>query len=534
MKRDARRAAVLLSSILVLAACGGGDSSDTPAPPLPPPPETPGVAIPPGQIERAVAEVDAIAERVMAQTGVPGMAVAVVRDGVTVHARGYGVRRVGDEAPVDADTVFQLASVSKSVGATVVAQQVGAGAIRWDTPVVRHLPWFALAQPDVTAQITVGDLYSHRSGLPEHAGDDLELLGYSRHEVLERLRLLPLAPFRVTYEYTNFGLTAGAEAVAAAAGSDWASLSQSVLYGPLGMSSTSSRFADFMARPNRAANHAVQSGAFVPVYQREPDAQSPAGGVSSSARDMARWIALVLGNGTFEGREIVPSAALLPAITPQMVSAPPADAQARAGFYGYGFNVSTQPSGRMMLGHSGAFSAGAGTSFALLPSVGVGIVVLTNAAPVGAAEAVSMEFIDRVQFGTSTRDWMAALRENMAPMVRPWGRYAGQTPPADAQPARTLTAYEGTYTQAYFGDARVELRGEQLVLVLGPDAVTYPLRHWDGDTFVFDLAPPPGLAVGDTEPEGSVSAATFTPGPSGLAATLELEYFHAGGAFVRR
>ena len=103
--------------------------------------------------------------------------------------------------------------------------------------------------------MTIGDLYSHRSGLPDHAGDELEDLGYDRRQVLERLKYLPLAPFRITYAYTNFGLTAAAEAVAAAAGKSWEDLSDEVLYRPLGMTSTSSRFADFMARPDHAVGH---------------------------------------------------------------------------------------------------------------------------------------------------------------------------------------------------------------------------------------------------------------------------------------
>src|SRR5690606_10816515 len=133
------------------------------------------------------------------------------------------------------------------VGATVVAAQVGRGVLSWDTPVVKHLPWFALHDPVATAQVTVGDLYAHRSGLPDHAGDDLEDLGYDRRQILERLRFLPTKPLRSHYAYTNFGLTAGAEAVAAASGVAWEALSDQVIYGPLGMHSTSSLYTDFIA-----------------------------------------------------------------------------------------------------------------------------------------------------------------------------------------------------------------------------------------------------------------------------------------------
>src|SRR5690606_681370 len=158
----------------------------------------------------------------------------------------------------------------------------------------------------------VGDLYAHRSGLPDHGGDDLELAGYGRKQVLERLHYLPTEPLRTHYAYTNFGLTGAAEAVATASGTDWESLSEQVLYRPLAMDATSSRYADFMARSNRASSHVLTNGAFQVSPQRQPDAQSPAGGVSSSVNDMSKWMALMLHEGEYQGKRIVPRDALLP------------------------------------------------------------------------------------------------------------------------------------------------------------------------------------------------------------------------------
>src|SRR5699024_10846385 len=152
-----------------------------------------------------------------------------------------------------------------------------------------------------------------------------EDLGYDRRYVLERLAQLPLAPFRINYAYTNFGVTAAAEAVAANAERSWAELSEQVLYQPLGMASTSSRFADYQSRPDRADGHIHIDDSYQPLYLRNADAESPAGGVSSSVNDMARWLSMVLANGTFEDRQIVDADALLPAISPQIVSSPPAE-----------------------------------------------------------------------------------------------------------------------------------------------------------------------------------------------------------------
>ncbi len=488
-----------------------------------PPPQVSGVPIPEGQVAAAVSGVDGLVADIMARTGVPGVAVAVVAPQALL-TKGYGVRETGKPGAIDPDTVFQLASVSKSVGATVVATQVTAGKVGWDSRMGDLLPWFRLKEPAVSAMLTVGDLYSHRSGLPDHAGDDLEDLGFDRRAILERLGLLPLAPFRDSYAYTNFGLTAGAMAVAAAAGTDWDTLSEETVYGPLGMTRTSSRFDDYIHRDNRAVPHVRLDGRWVARYQRQPDAQTPAGGVSSSAADMARWMQLVLGDGTVAGERLIDPAALLPALSPQSVSAPPATPDSRAGFYGFGFGVDVTPAGRVRLNHSGAFALGAATTFMMLPSAGVGITVLTNGAPVGAPEAIAFGFLDLVQFGRVTRDWYTVLAPLFEGMSAPFGTLAGKEPPADPAPSMPLETYAGSYDNPYYGPLTVRVGDAGLVLGAGPAGTHWPLQHWDGNTFFFE----PG---GENAEPGSRSAVTFNPGRS--AVTVEF-WDEAGlGTFLR-
>jgi CubicO group peptidase (beta-lactamase class C family) len=487
-----------------------------------PPPQVAGVPIPDGQIERAVGQLDASAQAILERSGVPGLAVAVVRDGKTVYARGFGVRKIGERAPVDADTVFQIASLSKSIGATVVAHQVGAGVVKWSTPLVTLLPWFELNDPWITAHVTIGDMYAHRSGLPDHAGDDLEDLGYDRRQILQRLRFAPLHAFRDDYAYTNFGLTAAAEAVAVASGRDWATLSDELLDRPLGMSATSSRYADYAARDNRAFLHVRTAGGFEPKYQRRPDAQSPAGGVSSNVRDLARWMAMVLDGGSYQGREIVARDALLPAITPQMVSSKAYAADARAGLYGYGFGVNVQPSGRVVLSHSGGFSLGAGTNYVLIPSAHVGIVILTNGSPAGAAEALGMEFADLVQFGKVTRDWLAAYAALLAPMNAPFGTRVGKELPANPAPALDLAAYAGTYANDYYGDAVIVRQRDGLMMKIGPAPTEFAFTHLDGNAFTF-------IPHSENASEGSISTATFATDSSGKVTALTIELLNQAG-----
>lgn len=503
-----------LSGLLVptLPACGGDDD---PAPAPPPDP------VPEAQITAAIAQVDTLAANLMASSGVPGMAVAVVRGNQAVYARGFGRRLVTDPAPVDADTVFQLASVSKPIGATVVARQVGRGSIGWDTPVIQHLPGFALADAETTQAVTIGDLYAHRSGLPDHAGDRLEDMGYDRREVLARLRFLPLHPLRAVYDYTNFGMTAAAEAVANAAGTDWATLSEQAIYQPLGMTRTSSRYADFAARDNRALGHVKVNGTWVQGIGTMPDAQSPAGGVSASVNDLAKWLIMVLAKGELAGQRIVDAAALAPALSQQMQSGPPVQGRP-ASYYGYGFNVGTTELGLTNYNHSGGFAVGAATSFTAVPSLNLAIVTLTNGYPIGIPETLNAQFFDLVQYGAFRRDWGAIFAEGFAPLLRPEGRLVGQPRPANPLPARALSTYAGTYRNDYYGPLQVAEQGGALVMTLGAKPLVLPLAHWDGDVFTFTLH-------NENASPGTISRAAFASNQ------VWLEYYdHEGlGVFIR-
>jgi CubicO group peptidase (beta-lactamase class C family) len=528
-KRPAAVAAVV--ALLALTGCGPARPAAGPPPGLSdaPPNEVSGLEIPAGRLDDAIAKVDGLVGDLMRSTGIPGMAVAVVHGGKTVYAKGFGIRDAskgdGGDNKVDADTVFQLASISKSIGATVVAHEVTDNVLTWDTPVVAKLPWFALSDPYVSSHVTVADLYSHRSGLPDHAGDRLEDLDYDRHQTLERLRYLPLASFRISYAYTNFGLTAAAEAVAAAAGKSWEDLSDEVLYRPLGMASTSSRFADFMARPNRAVNHVRVGDKWEPRFQRDPDPQSPAAGVSSSVNDMTRWMTMVLANGTYDGRRITSPEALLPAITPQAVSRPPATPEARASFYGHGFAVSVNSSGRTTYSHSGAFTMGEATNFVVLPSENLAIIALTNSGPYGIPETLTAQFMDLVQYGQVREDWATLYKKAIAPINNPEGSLVGKQPPDNPVPARPLTDYVATYANDYWGPATVTERDGALQLQLGAKNQTFTLAHWDGDTFTFSL-------TNENAPPGTISKAVFSGFPG---ATLNLEYYDANklGTFTR-
>lgn len=478
------------------------------------------------RVAAAIAALPGLAADALQRTGIPGLSVAVVHRGRIVYAEGFGVRDVDTGQPVTTDTVFQIASMSKSVGAAVVAAAVGKGVVSWDDRVVEHLPWFRLADRSATRQVTLGDLYTMRSGLPGQAGDVLEQYGFSREQILRRLRLLPLtAAFRTEHQYTNFGLTAAAEAVSRAAGTPWARLSQRLVYGPLGMTHTSSRYADFLAEANRAALHVKVDGRFVSRYTRDPDAQSPAGGVSSTVLDIARWMAMEMAEGRFEGVEVVDPDALAAAQTPYSRTSPADDPTAPPRFYGYGMGVSEGERHDVRLTHSGAFSMGAGTTYLMIPAYDVGIVALSNAF-VGVPEALTSAFADIVETGAVTRDWLPLVLDAFAPYYAPNPAFTPDRRPADPAPARPLRSYTGTYRNGFYGPVDVVRRGGGLRMVIGPDRVAVQLRHWDGDEYVADLS------AGRDWP--SLVGVTFAGNPGGRARTVDIEAGPSQVGLLRR
>lgn len=395
------------------------------------------------QVKAALIELEKLTLQEMQKTGVPGIAIAVVYQDQLVYLKGFGMREVSKSDSVDADTVFQLASVSKPLGSTVIAKLVSEKVLTWDDTVVQYDPDFAMDQPFVTRNLTLRDLYSHRSGLPDHAGDLLEDMGYDRATILHNLRYIPTKNhFRSQYAYTNFGVTQAAVAAARAAGTTWEQLSQDRLYKPLGMHSTSSTLADFLAHTNRAQGHVLINGKWVAKYQRDPDAQSPAGGASSSARDMAQWLRLHLSGGKLNGEPIISAEALAETYRPEMVSNPASNpATDRTGFYGLGWGVGYDELGRVKLSHSGAFLLGAATVVYMLPSEQLGIVILTNSAPIGVPEALAASFIDLATYGRVQRDWVTLYKQGFARMAAEGRSATDYSRPLPTPPRRARIAH---------------------------------------------------------------------------------------------
>ncbi len=445
-----------------------------------------------GNVDSLIPQLEQYIRDGMKKTGVPGLSIAIVDHDKVVYLKGFGLRKVGEPACVDPDTVFQLASVSKPIASTVVAALVGTGDVSWDDRIEVLDPEFQLSNPAVTGEVTIRDFLSHRSGLPSDSGDALENLYYSRPEVLHRIRLIPLtAEFRTKFQYSNFGYTEGAIAAAKKAGIKWEEIAAERLFSPLHLASTSYRFSDYFNSSNRAYGHFLIDGKPVARFLREPDAEAPAGSASSSARDLAEWLRLQLANGAWNGQQIVDGKALDETHQRQIDRGTNPETGAKS-YYGLGWDVDYDSKGRLVLSHSGAFYSGAGTTVKFSPSEQIGILVLTNATPVGLAEAIANDFFDLYHYGNVTQDWLAFAGSFFKQLIESiqarFKDYSKLPPPNPPEPSQPISAYLGVYHSDYYGDLEIREESNGLVLHLPPFRGRYALTHWSGNTFTYYYA----------------------------------------------
>lgn len=479
-------------------------------------------------LDQSIGKLDEIVEKAMGETGVPGISVAVVFDDQVVYQNGYGVRSTETMEPVRAETVFQIASLSKPVSSTIMAGLIGGGewndfskgTFDWEDPIVKYAPDVVLGDPWVTGHVTFKDLFAHRSGLPgASAGNDLETIGYDRDTILQRLRHVPIEGFRNQYSYSNFGMTLAGDVAAKAVGSNWEDVAQRVLFEPAGMTSTSMRHQDYLTRANRAELHVKIDGQWKPAFKRNPDAQAPAGGGSSNVVDLARWVRLSLKGGMLGDQRKIAKDPLDATHTPIIMNRPlRPNTAAPASFYGLGWNIGMTAYGEVHWDHSGAFSLGAATVANLIPGEGLGIVVLTNGAPIGVAEAIAEAYLIHLHAWPATDDEVFALWQQ---------RFAGiyGAPPDVAKPANPIAprpagSYAGTYTNAYVGDTEIVTRNGKLEIVQGPHDMRFPLEHLNGDTFTY---------VHDPELPDYPAIVQFTVGSNGVASALTNSAFDATG-----
>ncbi|HJS73942.1 MAG TPA: serine hydrolase domain-containing protein [Vicinamibacteria bacterium] len=374
------------------------------------------VAVPRAAIDALPKDLDRFVEETRKDMGVVGLAVAVVKDGRVVYAKGFGERRIGTGETVDENTLFAIGSNTKAFTAAAIGILVDEKKMTWDDRVTRHLPWFALYDPYVTREITVRDLLSHRSGLGRRGDANWYATDFDREEIVRRVRFLePNSSFRSEAGYQNTMFLTAGEVAEGVSGQSWDGFVADRLLKPLGMTRSRTSVRDLEGMPNVAAPHEEIDGDVVGVPHRNIDNVAPAGSILSSVSDMTRWLLLMLGEGELEGRRILSRETVAEVWKPNIVY--PMSREAKELYpsthfstYGLGWGLRDYR-GRFLATHTGGID-GMLSQVLLAPEEELGIVVLTNTSPSGALAhgAVTNHVLDAYLGAGGETDWRARFQ----------------------------------------------------------------------------------------------------------------------------
>jgi CubicO group peptidase (beta-lactamase class C family) len=461
------------------------------------------VALAPAIAEAAPpAGFDKRVEAVRQRLDAAGFAVSIVEEGKVTLSKGFGVKHLPTGQKVDTDTLFQIGSVSKHFTAAALATLVDEGKLKWDDPVIDHLPDFRMYDPWVTREMTVRDLLVHRSGLGLGQGDLMMVPAttISRPDLVRRLRYLkPATSFRSAYAYDNVLYAVAGQLIEAKTGQTWEVYVRDRLLKPAGMANSVTNDPDRWVAPNRALPHGQLGelrgmGPQVPLDEKGVSLgqnSAPAGAIASSANDMARWIQVQLAEGRAANGAQVFSAASAremwkPVVLLNSGPLPGALAEASPQFstYALGWNVKDYR-GHKIISHGGG-TLGFRAVAVLIPEKNVGFAMMVNSEENAMIPALTNELLDHY-LGLPKRDWVTAyddfMDKRMAEGLKAV-RASQQERPA-SKPSLPLAGYAGTYADPWYGPIAVKDEGGKLVIdFLQTPGMTAPLEHWAYDTFV--------------------------------------------------
>lgn len=465
-------------------------------------------------------DLNAYVMRVLRSFNVPGMAIGIVKDGCVVLQHGYGVRNIENAAPVDADTMFAIASNTKAFTAASLEILADQHKISMDAPVIKYLPWFRMSSRYVTYFMRVRDLLPHYSGLPDGQTTDLLFTPgstYTSKEVAEHLAMVPLAhSFREHTTYDNILYGVAALVVEKASGESYADFLEGSIFKPLGMRDTRFNYHYIKSDDNDVATGYVPvgdpfdapQGTLKAAYRMSWRNNSGAAGIYSSVRDMNRWLLVQLNAGKYEQGGIAKRLfsekshermwAMQSVLHPDkdeqyVIDRVPALKAIEPDYQGYaeGWHV-TQYHRYKMVGHTGGWP-GFVSRVTMIPDLQLGIVVLTNQRSSGAFDAVTNHILD-YYMDVHGPDWVAvyldANRVRQARAREKWKRFE-KARVATSGPSLPLSAYAGDYHSWYGGVKIGFLKGKPLTIKFShtPDLVG-TLTHWSHDTFAVTWSDP--------------------------------------------
>lgn len=418
-------------------------------------------------------EIDALVEKTLKTFDVPGIAVAVVKDGKIVHAKGYGVRSLNTKQKVDENTLFGIASNSKAFTSAALGMLIDEGKLKWDDKVIDYIPEFRLYNPYVTEEFTVRDLLTHRSGLGLGAGDLMfwpDSNTFTRRDIIHNLRYLkPVSGFRTKYDYDNLLYIVAGEVVARVSGISWEDFIENRILKPLDMSATAASFKRLKNKSNVIDPHAPVDGVVKVIRRDWSEQANAAGGLYSNITDMSKWIIMQMNDGKYGdglSKQLFSTAVHDEFWTPQTIIPVRGTNSYNTHFQSYGLGwFLSDVKGYKQATHTGGL-AGIVTQVTLIPEMKLGIIVFTNQQS-GAAFTSITNTIKDSYLGVKGID---RVKENHDRVVKNeveakkittevWQKIEEEQKKASKV---DVNQFIGTYRDSWFGDIVISLKNNKL------------------------------------------------------------------------
>lgn len=486
--------------------------------------------------EERLKDFDEFVNKVLKDWNVPGVGIAIVKNGKIIIAKGYGYRDVEAKLPVTENTLFSIGSCTKAFTAMDNCILVSQGKLNLDKPVITYMPTFRMYNDYVTMNMTARDLLTHRSGLPRHDlmwyGSDL-----SRKELFERLKFLePTAGFREIFQYQNLMYMTAGILVEAISGDSWENFTRQNILVPLEMNSTNFSTLESQKSSDYAKPYKEEKKKITLTDFRDIQSVGPAGSINSNVKDMSNWVIMNLNHGKFNGKKVVDEEMVFEAHTPYMVIQGPPNKEVSYRSYALGWMVA-QYRDHLRLEHGGNID-GFSANVCLFPSDSIGIVVLTNMDGTNLPNVIRNVIADRM-LDLNYIDWNARLLEgknkedeSAAPKKED---LKDPNQKEDAPPTHNLIDYVGKYQNEAYGTMKVELKDDKLMVDYHTLKIPFAHYHYDYFKSTSEDIPPMLINFGINEKgeinklyaqlEQKVKEIEFTKIPDYIAGSSSYEKF---------
>jgi len=443
------------------------------------------------------AQIDSLVNLTLKTFDVPGIAVAVVKDGQVIHSKGYGVRSLNSKLPVDANTLFGIASNSKAFTAAALGMLIDEGKLTWDDKVTDIIPEFKMYNPYVTDEFTVRDLLTHRSGLGLGAGDLMfwpDSNNFTLKDIIHNLRFLKsVSGFRTKFDYDNLLYIVAGEVVARISGKSWEDFIETRMMQPIGMLGSAASFSRVKDKRNVIDPHAPVDGTVKVIRRDWSNVANAAGGIYSNITDMSKWAILQMNDGQYGEKQALKlfSKDVHEEMWTQQTIIPvrgPSPYNTHFSGYGLGWFLA-DAMGYKQVSHTGGL-AGIVTQVTLLPELKLGIIVFTNQQSGAAFTAITNTIKDSyfgIKNANRVKDMHDRVVKNEANAKKitgeVWADIAAQQKDNTAKVDMKL--FTGTYRDKWFGDVEISIKdGKTIWQSKRSYLLTGEMFPYKGNTFI--------------------------------------------------